>query len=76
MSAGMVYRYFVSADLRIMRDRERGVGDELVAALADARAASAAGDSPPDGSPEDLFDRAAQACEVLLAEIERTETSR
>jgi hypothetical protein len=121
----MVYRYFVSADLRIMRDCERGVGDELVAAwfkddmalmsdlgwlqrwclgvlglpgdektefeiwlpperlrpaveraLADARAASAAGVSPLDGSPEDLFDRATQACEALLAEIDRTEASR
>ncbi|MBS1881476.1 MAG: hypothetical protein JSS97_00800 [Actinobacteria bacterium] len=118
----MVYRYFVGADLRIMRDRERGVADELVAtwfkddmalmtdlgwlgrwclgvlglpgdektefeislpperlrpalerALADAREASAAGSSPLDGSPEGLFDRAAQACEALLAEIDRTE---
>ncbi len=44
-------------------------------ALADARAASAAGASPPEGSPEDLFDRAAQACEALLSEIDRTEES-
>jgi hypothetical protein len=121
----MVYRYFVSADLRIMRDCERGIGDELVAAwfkddmalmddlgwlrrwclgvlglpgdektefeiwlpperlrpaveraLADATAASAAGTSPLDGSPGDLFDRATQACEALLAEIDRTEASR
>lgn len=120
----MVYRYFVTADLR-MRDCERGIGDELVAswfkddmalmddlgwlrrwclgvlglpgdektefeiwlpperlrpaierALADARVASARGDSPLDGSSEDLFDRAVQACEALLAEIDRTEESR
>lgn len=118
----MAYRYFVTADLRIMRDCERGIADELVAgwfeddlalmndlgwlkrwclgklglpesektefevwlppdrlrasierALADARAASAAGASPLEGSPDDLFDRAAQACEDLLAEIGRTE---
>lgn len=42
-------------------------------ALADARAASAAGASPLEGSPEDLFDRAAQACEALLSQIDRTE---
>jgi hypothetical protein len=121
----MVYRYFVSADLRIMRDCERGIGDELVAAwfkddmalmsdlgwlqrwclgvlglpgdektgfeiclpperlrpaveraLADAREASATGASPLDGSPDDVFDRAAQACEALLEEIDKTEASR
>jgi hypothetical protein len=121
----MAYRYFVSADLRIMRDCERGIGDDLVAAwfkddmalmrdldwlqrwclgllglpgddgaefelrlpserlrpaieraLADARAASAAGATPLEGSREDLFDRAAQACEALLREIDRTEASR
>lgn len=122
----MVYRYFVSADLRIMRDCERGIGDDLVSAwfaddralmldldwlkrwclgvlglpgdeetefelhrlpaerlrpaieraLADAKAASAAGASPLDGSFEDLFDRAVQVCEALLEEIDRTEASR
>jgi hypothetical protein len=120
----LVYRYFVTADLRIMRDRERGVADDLIEAwfkddlalmadldwlqrwclgqlglpesektefeirlapdrlraaveraLADARAASAAGASPLEGSPEGLFDRAAQACEALLSEIDRTEES-
>jgi hypothetical protein len=118
----MVYRYFVTADLRIMRDCEQGIGDERVAAwfkddmtlmddlgwlrrwclgvlglpgdeesefelrlpperlrpaieraLADARAASGSGASPLDGSPGDLFDRAARACEGLLEEIDRTE---
>jgi hypothetical protein len=44
-------------------------------ALADARAASAVDASPLEGSPEDLFDRAAQACEALLSEIDRTEES-
>jgi hypothetical protein len=121
----MVYRYFVSADLRIMRDCEQGIGDELVVAwfkddmalmgeldwlkrwclgvlglpgdegtefelrlpadrlraaieraLADARAASASGAAPLDGSPADLFDRAERACEALLEEIDRTEASK
>jgi hypothetical protein len=121
----MVYRYFVTADLRIMRDCEQGIDDELVAAwfkddmalmddlgwlrrwclgvlglpgddeadfelrlpperlrpaieraLADARAASATAASPHEGTPEDLFDRAARACEALLEEIDRTEASR
>jgi hypothetical protein len=44
-------------------------------ALADARAAASAGASPLEGSPEDLFDRAAQACEALISEIDRTEES-
>jgi hypothetical protein len=121
----MAYRYFVTADLRIMRDLDHGVGDEESAtrfrddlalmsdlgwlprwclgrlglpesekeefeiwlpparlrgaierALADAREASAAGASPLEGSPGDLFDRATQACEALLADIDRTEESR
>jgi hypothetical protein len=42
-------------------------------ALTDAREASAAGTTPPEGSPDDLFDRAAQVCEALIAEIDRME---
>jgi hypothetical protein len=44
-------------------------------ALAAARAASAAGSPPLKGAAEDLFDRAAQVCEALLASIDRTEES-
>jgi hypothetical protein len=121
----MAYRYFVTSDLRIMRELDHGVGDEESAtrfrddlalmsdlgwlprwclgqlglpesekeefeiwlppdrlraavgrALADAREAVAAGASPLEGSPADLFDRAVQACEALLADIDRTEESR
>lgn len=45
-------------------------------ALADAREASAAGACPLEGSPTDLFDRAAQACQALLADINGTEVSK
>lgn len=118
----MAYRYFVTADLRIMRDLDRGVGDEESAnrfrddlalmsdlawlprwclgqlglpesekqgfeiwlppdrlraaverALFDAREASAAGASPLEGSPDDLFDRAARACEALISDIDQME---
>lgn len=121
----MVYRYFVSGDLRIMRDLDHGLGEQetgaqfrddlalmsdlewlprwclgqlglpesekeefeiwlpparlraaIERALADAQEASASGTSPLEGSPADLFDRAAQACEALLADIDGTEESR
>lgn len=120
----LIYRYFADADLRVMRETEIRLADDLVEAwfhddlalmadldwlerwclaplglpespkaryeigldpdrlcaaleraLADARAASAAGASPLAGSPDDLFDRAALACEALLSEIDRTEES-
>lgn len=119
----LVFRCFIGADLRVVRESRAAVADELIEAwftddlalmeeldwlrrwrlapvgrpepgrtefeiglapdrlrpaveraLADARAASAAR-REPEGATKDLFDRAAQVCEALLSEIDRTEES-
>ena len=59
-------------EVRLATDRLRPAVER---ALADARAASAAPDLRSDGGSEDLFDRASNACEALLSEIDRTEES-
>jgi hypothetical protein len=120
----LVFRCFIGADLRVVRESRAAVADDLIEgwftddlalmaeldwlrrwrlapvgrrepgrtefeiglatdrlrpaverALADARAASAARGRGPEGATKDLFDRAAQVCEALLSEIDRTEES-